>query len=50
MDDLYSALEDNAVALSTMKASRFAAAFLEKLDMWEKALSHISVTAATLEP
>ena len=27
-----------------MKASRFAAAFLEELDKWEKALSHISET------
>ena len=42
VDDLYSALEDNAVALSTMKASRYAAAFLEQLDRWEKSLSHTS--------
>ena len=41
MDDLYSALEDNAVGISTMKASRFAAAFQQPLEMWEKALSHI---------
>ena len=44
VDDLYAALEDNAVALSTMKASRFAAAFLGALDKWEKALSLISET------
>ena len=37
VDDLYSALEDNAVAISTMKASRHAAAFLAQLDQWEKA-------------
>ena len=43
-DDVYAALEDNAVALSTMKASRFAAAFLGPLDKWEKSLSHISET------
>ena len=44
VDDLYSALEDNAVGLSTMKASRFAAAFQATLEQWEKALSHISET------
>ena len=44
VDDVYAALEDNAVALSTMKASRFAAAFLGALDKWEKSLSHISET------
>ena len=44
VDDLYSALEDNSVALSTMKASRHATAFLTQLDQWEKALSHISET------
>ena len=42
VDDLYAALEDNAVMLSTMKASRFAASFLTQLDTWEKSLSHIS--------
>ncbi len=44
VDDVYAALEDNAVLLSTMKASRFAIAFLEALDKWEKALSHVSET------
>ena len=44
VDDVYAALEDNAVALSTMKASRFAVSFLEALDTWEKKLSHISET------
>ena len=44
VDDLYSALEDNAVGISTMKASRFAASFLGELDRWEKSLSHISET------
>ena len=44
VDDLYAALEDNAVALSTMKASRYAASFLSQLDTWEKSLSHISET------
>ena len=42
VDDLYSALEDNAVGISTMKASRFASAFQDSLERWEKALSHIS--------
>ena len=44
VDDLYSALEDNAVGISTMKASRFAASFLGELDTWEKSLSQISET------
>jgi len=48
VDDLYSALEDNSVALSTMKASRYAAAFLVSLDRWEKALSLISETVEML--
>ena len=39
VDDVYAALEDNAVALSTMKASRYAASFLEALDAWEKTSS-----------
>jgi len=47
-EDVYSALEDNAVALSTMKSSRFAAAFLAALDKWEKTLSHISETVEAL--
>ena len=44
VDDVYASLEDNAVGISTMKASRFAASFLEPLDTWEKRLSHISET------
>jgi len=42
VDDVYAALEDNAVLLSTMKASRFA--IHEKWEKWEKALSHVSET------
>ncbi|KAL3892516.1 MAG: hypothetical protein SGPRY_015059, partial [Prymnesium sp.] len=51
VDDLYSALDDNAVAISTMKASRYATSFLGELDKgtrlgcrWEKSLSNISET------
>jgi len=47
-EDVYSALEDNAVALSTMKSSRFAAAFLPDLEKWERTLSHISETIEVL--
>lgn len=47
-EDVYSALEDNAVALSTMKSSRFAAAFVTDLEKWERTLSHISETIEVL--
>ena len=41
-DELFQQLEDNQVGISTMKATRFAAAFREGLDYWEKALSLVS--------
>ena len=41
-EDLYAALEDDAVALSTMKASKFYASFKAKIDLWEGALSLVS--------
>jgi len=47
-EDVYSALEDNAVMLSTMKASRYAVAFLADLEKWERTLSHISETIEVL--
>ena len=40
-DDVFTALEDNQVKLSTMKASRFVKAFEQEVDTWERTLSHI---------
>jgi len=40
-DDVFAALEDNQVQLSTMKASRFVKAFEQDVDKWERTLSHI---------
>ena len=40
-DDVFLALEDNQVQLSTMKASRFVKAFEQEVDKWERTLSHI---------
>lgn len=41
VDDIFAALEDNTVTLSTMKASRFYLAFETRITGWEKKLSHI---------
>jgi dynein heavy chain len=41
-EDLFTTLEDDAVSLSTMKASKFYASFSAKIDSWEAALSLIS--------
>ncbi|XP_053403796.1 dynein axonemal heavy chain 2-like isoform X5 [Mercenaria mercenaria] len=40
-DEVFLALEDNQVQLSTMKASRFVKAFEQEVDKWERTLSHI---------
>ena len=40
-EDVFTALEDNQVKLSTMKASRFVKAFEQDVDRWERVLSHI---------
>lgn len=40
-DDVFQALEDNQVQLSTMKLSRFVKAFEQEVDKWERTLSHI---------
>ena len=40
-DDVFTALEDNQVQLSTMKASRFVKAFEQEVDQWERTLSLI---------
>jgi dynein heavy chain len=41
-DDLMQFLEDDAVALSTQKASKFYASFQAKIDFWEHSLSLVS--------
>eukprot|EP00163_Fabomonas_tropica_P002875 TRINITY_DN1232_c0_g1_i1.p1 TRINITY_DN1232_c0_g1~~TRINITY_DN1232_c0_g1_i1.p1 ORF type:complete len:4516 (+),score=1594.38 TRINITY_DN1232_c0_g1_i1:127-13674(+) len=41
-DDLFQALEDNLVTLSTMKASRYFLAFETEIETWENTLSHIA--------
>eukprot|EP00961_Rhodomonas_salina_P162223 2185234-Rhodomonas_salina.1 len=43
-DDIFAALEDNVVTLSTMKASKFAVAFLPVLEKWEQSLALVSET------
>uniref|UniRef100_A0A8D0HGT5 Dynein axonemal heavy chain 2 n=1 Tax=Sphenodon punctatus TaxID=8508 RepID=A0A8D0HGT5_SPHPU len=40
-DEVFQALEDNQVALSTMKASRFVKPFEKEVDRWERCLSLI---------
>ncbi|XP_055012614.1 dynein axonemal heavy chain 2 [Boleophthalmus pectinirostris] len=40
-DEVFQALEDNQVILSTMKASRFVKAFEKEVDLWERRLTHI---------
>ncbi|CAK4669134.1 unnamed protein product [Aphanomyces euteiches] len=47
-EDLFTALEDDQVQLSTMKASPFFDSFSTKLLYWEKALSHVSEVIETL--
>ncbi|RHY32696.1 hypothetical protein DYB32_002341, partial [Aphanomyces invadans] len=47
-EDLFTALEDDQVQLSTMKASPFFESFSTKLLYWEKALSHVSEVIETL--
>ena len=41
-EDLFQVLEDDSVALSTMKASKFYHAFKPRIDTWEHNLSHTS--------
>ena len=45
-EDIFQALEDNQVQLSTMKASRFVKAFEKEVDHWERTLSHIMETVS----
>ena len=41
-EDLYQKLDDDSVALLTMKASRFYKSFKDGIDRWEHNLSHVS--------
>ena len=43
-EEVFAALEDNMVTLSTMKASRFFAVFEKDITLWEKTLSLVSET------
>ena len=43
-EDLFTALEDNTVSLSTMKASKFFMVFENLITSWEKSLSLVSET------
>lgn len=40
-EEVFQALEDNQVVLSTMKASRFVKAFEREVDCWERQLSQV---------
>ncbi|XP_073321620.1 dynein axonemal heavy chain 2 [Pagrus major] len=40
-EEVFQALEDNQVILSTMKASRFVKAFEQEVDCWERQLSQV---------
>jgi len=48
IDNIFTALDDNQVSLSTMKASRFVKAFEHDVDQWEKTLSQILEVVETL--
>lgn len=43
-EEVFAALEDNTVTLSTMKASRFFAVFEKDINHWEKTLALVSET------
>jgi dynein heavy chain len=47
-EDLSQSLEDDSVALSTIKASKFYSSFAPKIDMWENTLSTISEVVDSL--
>lgn len=42
VDDIVLTLDDNAMNLQSMSASRYVGPFFEKVQKWEKSLSHIS--------
>ena len=47
-EDLFTALEDNTVTLSTMKASKFFLVFEKQITQWEKSLSLVSETVEVI--
>ncbi|XP_077326811.1 dynein axonemal heavy chain 2 [Lithobates pipiens] len=47
-DEVFQALEDNQVSISTMKASPFVKAFEQEVDRWERCLSHILEVIETI--
>ena len=42
VDEIVLTLDDNAMSLQSMSASRFVGPFVDKVQKWEKSLSHIS--------
>jgi len=42
VDEIVITLDDNAMNLQSMSASRFVGPFVDKVQKWEKSLSHIS--------
>ena len=42
VDEIVLSLDDNAMNLQSMAASRYVGPFFEKVQKWEKSLSHIS--------
>lgn len=42
VDDIVLALDDNSMSLQSMSASRYVGPFFEKVQQWEKSLSHSS--------
>lgn len=42
VDEIVVTLDDNAMNLQSMSASRFVGPFIDKVQKWEKSLSHIS--------
>ena len=42
VDEIVITLDDNAMNLQSMSASRFVGPFIDKVQKWEKSLSHIS--------
>ncbi|XP_062301425.1 dynein axonemal heavy chain 2 [Scomber scombrus] len=47
-EEVFQALEDNQVILSTMKASRFVKAFEQEVDRWERRLSQVLEVIETI--
>ena len=42
VDDIVLTLDDNAMNLQSMSASRYVGPFFDRVQKWEKSLSHIS--------